>query len=97
MVIRDGAGGQVEPIRSYLRDLVLGDVSPPTCRSYAFDLLRWFRALWAVDIGWEQATEAEAAALVGWLRSACNPQRQRPRRERERLVLTPRRGVMLRR
>ncbi len=75
MVIRDGAGGQVEPIRSYLRDLVLGDVSPPTCRSYAFDLLRWFRALWAVDIGWEQATEAEAAALVGWLRSACNPQR----------------------
>lgn len=56
---------------------MLGDVSPLTCRSYGFDLLRWYRVLWALDVGWEQATEAEAAALVGWLRSARNPQRQR--------------------
>ena len=56
----------------YLRDRMLGDVSPLTCRSYAFDLLRWFRLLWTVDVGWEQATEAEAAALVGWLRTAPN-------------------------
>ncbi len=97
MVIRDGAGGQVEPISSYLRDLVLGDVSPPTCRSYAFDLLWWFRALWAVDIGWEQATEA--AALVRPAAVGVQPAaRQRPRRERGKgLVLAPRRGVMLRR
>ncbi|MEV3970211.1 hypothetical protein AB0K68_19000 [Streptomyces sp. NPDC050698] len=54
-------------------------MSPLTCRSYAYDLLRWFRVLWTVDVGWEQATEAEAAALVGWLRSARNPQRQRRR------------------
>ncbi|MBS1694745.1 MAG: tyrosine-type recombinase/integrase [Actinobacteria bacterium] len=58
---------------------MLGDVSPSTCRSYAFDLLRWFRVLWAVDVGWEQGTEAEAAALVGWLRAARNPQRERRR------------------
>lgn len=37
------------------------------------------RVLWAVDVGWEQATEAETAALVGWLRSANNPQRERRR------------------
>ncbi|MCX4826106.1 tyrosine-type recombinase/integrase [Streptomyces sp. NBC_01142] len=56
---------------------MLGDASPETCRSYAYDLLRWFRVLWALDVGWEQVTEAEAVALVGWLRHARNPQRQR--------------------
>lgn len=50
-----------------------------TCRSYAHDLLRWFRLLWAVDVGWEQATEAEVATLVGWLRAAGNPQWRRRR------------------
>lgn len=76
-LVLDGAGREVEPVSAYLRDLMLGDVSPLTCRSYAYDLLRWFRVLWVVDVGWEQATEAEAAALVGWLRVARNPQRQR--------------------
>ena len=75
----DAAGREVEPVSSYLRDRLLGDVSRLTCRSYGFDLLRWFRVLWALDVGWEQATEAEAAALVGWLRTARNPQRQRRR------------------
>jgi integrase len=76
-LVRDGAGREVEPVSSYLRDRMLGDISPLTCRSYAHDLLRWFRVLWAVDVGWEQATEAEVAALVGWLREARNPQRLR--------------------
>lgn len=69
-LVVDGAGREVEPVSSYLRDRLLGDVSPLTCRSYAYDLLRWFRVLWTLDVGWEQATEAEAAALIGWLRSA---------------------------
>lgn len=43
----------------------------------ATSLLRWYRVLWALDVGWEQVTEAETAALVGWLRHARNPQRQR--------------------
>jgi hypothetical protein len=43
------------------------------------DLLRWFRALWAVGVGWEQAAGTEAAALVGWSRSARNPERQQRR------------------
>lgn len=42
-VVRDGAGREVESVSSYLRDRMLGDVSPLTCRSYAYDLLRWFR------------------------------------------------------
>jgi integrase len=56
---------------------MLGDVSPLTCRSYAHDLLRWFRLLWMLDVCWARATEAETAVLVGWLRTAPNPQRRR--------------------
>ena len=62
-----------------LRDLMLGDASPLTCRSYAFDLLRWHRLLWCLGVGWEKATEADVATLVGWLRAARNPQRERRR------------------
>ncbi|MEU8310623.1 tyrosine-type recombinase/integrase [Actinomadura sp. NPDC048955] len=76
-VVVDAADREIEPISRYLRDLLLGDVSPLTCRSYGYDLLRWFRLLWAVDVGWEQATETETSVLVGWLRTARNPQRRR--------------------
>ena len=40
-VVIDGDGGRLEPVAEYLRDLMLGDASPLTCRSYGFDLLRW--------------------------------------------------------
>ncbi|WP_280270420.1 tyrosine-type recombinase/integrase [Nocardia wallacei] len=69
----------VEPAVRFLRDLALSDASPLTCKSYGFDLLRWFRLLWLLEIGWEQASEAEVALLVGWMRTAPNPQRQRRR------------------
>jgi integrase len=72
---RDGA--EVPEVTEYLRDLALGDCSPLTCRSYAYALLRWYRLLWVLDVTWERATEAEVTILVGWLRSAANPQRQR--------------------
>jgi integrase len=78
-VVVDAADREIGVVSRYLRNLVLGDLSPLTCRSYGHDLLRWFRLLWAVDVGWEQATEAEAATLVGWLRTARNPQRKRRR------------------
>lgn len=78
-LVVDAAGREIEVVSQYLRNLVLGDLSPLTARSYGHDLLRWFRLLWAVDVGWEQATEAETAALVGWLRTARNPQRRHRR------------------
>src|SRR6266699_6685351 len=73
----DSDGEEVEPVSAFLRDLMLGDASPLTCRSYAFDLLRWHRLLWCLGTGWEKATEADVATLVGWLRAARNPQRER--------------------
>jgi integrase len=63
-LVLDGAGREVEPVSDYLRDRSLGDVSPLTCRSYAYDLLRWFRVLWLVDVGWEQATGRRAGRLA---------------------------------
>ena len=72
-------GEELCPVTAYLRDLTLGDASPLTCRSYAFDLLRWHRLLWCLEVSWEKATEADVAAMVGWLRVARNPQRDRRR------------------
>ena len=76
-VVVDAEGREVESVSAYLRDLMLGDASRLTCRSYSFDLLRWHRLLWMLQIPWEKATEGEVAVLVGWLRQARNPQRRR--------------------
>src|SRR5687768_10826730 len=78
-LVVDADGAEVEPVNVYLRHLMLGDVSPLTCRSYGFGLLRWYRLLWFLRTSWDTATEAEVAALVGWLREARNPQRLRRR------------------
>jgi len=75
----DSVGEELEPVSTYLGDLMLGDMSPLTCRSYAFDLLRWHRLLWCLATRWDRATEAEVAVMVGWLRLAHNPQRERTR------------------
>ncbi|MGA4846451.1 tyrosine-type recombinase/integrase [Streptomyces sp. G5(2025)] len=76
-MVMDEAGEPVEPAVPYLRDLSLSDNSPLTGRSYSYDLLRWFRVLWCLGVPWEKAVEAEVAAIVGWLRTAANPQRRR--------------------
>src|ERR1700716_1740908 len=76
-LVGDGDGEDLKPVSAYLRDLRLGDASPLTCRSYAFDLLRWHRLLWLLETPWEKTTEAEIVVLVGWLRDARNPQRRR--------------------
>ncbi|RZD89564.1 integrase [Streptomyces albidoflavus] len=70
-------GVPVAPVVPYLRDLSLSDNSPSTGRSYSYDLLRWFRILWLLGTPWDKAVESDVAAMVGWLRTAPNPQRQR--------------------
>ncbi|MFF0530738.1 tyrosine-type recombinase/integrase [Nocardia amikacinitolerans] len=73
----DRDGVEVEPVTQYLRDLALGDSRPLTSRSYGYDLLRWFRLLWMVEVDWNRATGSEVDVLVGWLKTAVNPQRRR--------------------
>lgn len=77
----DSDGIQVSSIESYLTDLVLGDARPSTVRSYAYDLLRWFRLMWFLGISWEKATESETFVLVSSLRNSQNPQRRRRRKD----------------
>ena len=69
-LVVDPDGVPVEPVRRFLADFVAQDNSPGSVRSYAHDLLRWWRWLIAVGVEWDKATPAEARDLVLWLRQA---------------------------
>ncbi len=47
------------------------------------DLLRWFRFLWAVGIGWDRATRVEARDFCSWLQVSDKPVRPHWRRAGE--------------
>lgn len=51
-------------VSSFLRDLSASDCSPATLRSYAYDLLRWFRFLHGRLTPWEKAERLDVRALV---------------------------------
>jgi site-specific recombinase XerD len=68
-----------EAASGYLRELAASDCSPATLRSYAFDLLRWFRFLHRQLTPWERAERLDVRTFVEWLREAPNPQRSRRR------------------
>jgi len=53
---------------SYLRELTASDCSPTTIRSYAFDLLRWFRFLDGQLVDWERAERLDVRAFVDHMR-----------------------------
>jgi len=76
----DAAGVVVGPVASYLRDLQAAGRSPATLRSYGMDLLRWFRFLWAVDVGWDRATASEARDFCCWIQTGDKPVRPHWRR-----------------
>ena len=69
----DLSGAAVTAVSGFLHDLQASGRSAATQRSYALDLLRWFRFLWAVDVAWAQATRCEAAISAGGLRWLTSP------------------------
>jgi len=69
----DAGGVAVAPVAAYLRDLQACGRPAATQRSYAMDLLRWFRFLWAVGVGWDQATRVEARDFCCWIQLAGKP------------------------
>jgi integrase len=71
----DAAGVVVVPAEVYLRELAACGRSTATQRSYGMDLLRWFRFLWAVEVGWDQATRVEARDFCSWIQSVDKPAR----------------------
>lgn len=75
----DAASRPVEPISEFVREMAAGDMSDSSCRSYAHDLLRWWRFLSAIGVDWEQVQRVDVRDLVLWLRQARNPQRVRTR------------------
>lgn len=75
----DATGRMVEPISEFVREMSAGDMPDLSCRSYAFDLLRWWRFLAAIGVEWDRAQRVDVRDLVLWLRQAPNPQRVRTR------------------
>jgi Phage integrase, N-terminal SAM-like domain len=71
----DGNGGTVEPVAAFFAELMACGRPPATQRSYGMDLLRWFRFLWALGVGWDQATRAEARDFIRWLQVTMKPAR----------------------
>ena len=69
-LVIDRIGVPVEPIRRFLIDFMARDNRGASVRSYAYDLLRWWRWLRVVDVAWDKATPAEARDLVLWLKQA---------------------------
>ncbi|MDQ2875956.1 MAG: site-specific integrase [Actinomycetota bacterium] len=55
---------------AFFRDLLAAGRSESTVRSYAMDLLRWFRFLRAAGVRWDRATRAEARDFSRWLQVA---------------------------
>lgn len=64
---------RVVPMAEFLRELLACGNSSASCRSYAYDPLRWLRFLAAVEVPWDQATSLEVRDFVFWLKSDHNP------------------------
>lgn len=67
---------------SYLLELAASDCSPATIRSYAFDLLRWFRFIDGQLVQWDRAERIDIRAFVEHMRET--PTAQSLRRSRNR-------------
>ena len=66
----DAAGDPVTAVAAFLKDLQASGRSVSTQRSYAMDLLRWFRFVWAIEVPWDEATRVEARDFCRWLACA---------------------------
>jgi integrase len=63
----DATGERVTAVSVFLKDLQASGRSVSTQRSYAMDLLRWFRFVWAIEVPWDEATRVEACDFCRWL------------------------------
>lgn len=68
-LVVDPDGVAVEPVSVFLRDFVVRN-RPGSVRSYAYDLLRWWRWLRVMNVEWNMATSNEVRELVLWLKQA---------------------------
>jgi integrase len=71
----DADGVVLVPAAAYFRELAACGRPAATHRSYGMAMLRWWRFLWAVGVGWDQATRAEARDFCSWIQLAGKPAR----------------------
>lgn len=72
-MVVDDAGDPVQPIQRFLVDFVARDNRAGSVRSYAYDLLRWWRWLRVVEVPWDRATSVEVRDLALWMRATVKP------------------------
>ncbi len=73
----DRDGVEVAAVSEFLLDMLANDDSPASLRSYAYELLAWFRFLWAVEVAWDRAGRVEARDFALWLQAVKKPPRPR--------------------
>lgn len=73
VAVLDAAGVPVPAITEFLCSLLASGAAAGSVRSYALALLRWWRFLAAVDVGWAQASRVEARDFVLWMRFTARP------------------------
>jgi site-specific recombinase XerD len=76
-MLLDESGAEVPAAAEFLHHMLADDASPASLRSYAYELLAWFRFLDAIDVGWDVAGRAEARDFALWLKTAKKPARPR--------------------
>ena len=69
----DVGGAVVGSAVAFFAELAACGRPATTQRSYGMDLLRWFRFLWSIGVGWDEATRAEARDFCRWLQVAGKP------------------------
>jgi site-specific recombinase XerD len=62
-------GIELDVVQRYLREFVARGGSPLSTRSYAFDLLWWWRWLKSTGVEWNRATSTDVKDYVLWLKS----------------------------
>jgi hypothetical protein len=64
----DPDGRPVEAVGGFLRELQAAGRAEATIRSYGLDLLRWFRFLWAIEVGWDRRAGSRPATSAAGCR-----------------------------
>src|SRR5438552_17520375 len=72
----DEEGAEVLAVTEFLHHMLADDASPASLRSYAYELLAWFRFVGAVMVPWDLAGRVEARDFALWLKTARKPARQ---------------------
>ncbi|MHB1063418.1 MAG: tyrosine-type recombinase/integrase [Georgenia sp.] len=75
VVLLDAAGEPVGEVSDFFASMLASGASPGSLRSYAMDLLRWWRFLAAIEVLWQRAGRVEARDFVLWMRLVGPPGR----------------------